>query len=195
MPEQQQEEKMNRNTKAIVGIGVLTAIVIVLQAMAISIRFGIFSITLVLTPLVVGAALYGWKAGAFLGTVFGIVVLLTDAGVFLAINIPGTIITCIAKGALAGIAAGLVYIALAKKNQYLAVLAAGIVAPIVNTGVFLIGCRLFFFDTIKTWAGDQNVYAYMLVGFVGLNFVVEMIVNMVLSTATLRIVKYAGKSA
>ena len=88
------------------GIGLLTAIVVVLQAMAVAIRFGVFNITLVLVPIVVGAALYGWKAGAWLGFVFGVVVLFTDAGAFLAVNVPGTIITCILKGALAGAAAG-----------------------------------------------------------------------------------------
>ena len=78
-------------------MGLLTAIVVVLQAMAIAIRFGVFNITLVLVPIVVGAALYGWKAGAWLGFVFGVVVLFTDAGAFLAINIPGTIITVLLK--------------------------------------------------------------------------------------------------
>ena len=99
-------------TQTIVGLGLLTAIVVVLQAFALSIRFGVFTITLVLAPIIVGAALYKWRAGAWLGFVFGVVVLLTDAGAFLAVNIPGTIITCIAKGVLAGIVAGVIYKAL-----------------------------------------------------------------------------------
>ena len=66
---------MKENSKKIVGLGLLTAIVIVLQALAISIRFGVFNITLVLVPIIVGAALYGYKAGAWLGGVFGVVVL------------------------------------------------------------------------------------------------------------------------
>lgn len=180
---------MNK-TKDIVGIGILTAIVVVLQSMAIAIRFGVFSITLVLVPIVVGAALYGWKAGAWLGTVFGIVVLFTDAGVFLAISVPGTIITCILKGMLSGLCAGIVYKALANKNRFVAVISSAVVAPIVNTGVFLGGCMLFFFDTIKGWAtgaGYENVGAYLILGFVGLNFLVEMAVNVVLSSAIVRI--------
>ena len=86
---------MKFETKKLVGLSVLTAIIIVLQALAISIRFGIFNITLVLIPIVVGAALYGYKAGAWLGFVFSVVVLFTDAGAFLAISVPGTIITVI----------------------------------------------------------------------------------------------------
>ena len=100
---------MTGKTRTVVGMGILTAIVIVLQAMAIAIRFGTFSITLVLIPIVVGAALYGKLAGAWLGLVFGIVVLCTDAGAFLAISVPGTIVTCILKGVLAGFFAGVIY--------------------------------------------------------------------------------------
>lgn len=185
------------DTKAVVGLGLLTAIVIVLQAMALGIRFGTFSITLVLAPIVVGAALYGWKAGAWLGFVFGVVVLSTDAGTFLAISVPGTIATCILKGVMAGLMAGIVYKLIAKKNGVLAVIAAGIVSPIMNTGIFLLGCSIFFIDTIKEWAvgaGFENVGTYMITAFVGLNFVVELVINLVLSSAIVAIVKYGRKT-
>lgn len=181
---------MNQKTKTVVGIGVLTAIVIVLQALAIGIRFGTFSITLVLIPIVVGASLYGWKAGAWLGLVFGIVVLFTDASVFLAISVPGTIITCILKGVLAGALSGIVYKIFVKKNRWLAVIASAIVCPIVNTGVFLLGCSVFFFDTIKLWAqgaGFESAGIYLIVGFVGVNFLIEMGINILLSSVIVRI--------
>ena len=67
----------NNNTQKIVGLGLFTAIVIVLQLMGSFIRFGTFSISLVLVPVVIGAALYGAGAGAWLGFVFGVVVLLS----------------------------------------------------------------------------------------------------------------------
>lgn len=181
------------STKTIVGMGLLTAIVIVLQALAISIRFGVFTITLVLAPIIVGAALYGIWAGAWLGFVFGVVVLLTDAGTFLAINVPGTIVTCILKGVAAGVVAAIIYKALAKKNQILAVILAGIGAPVANTGIFLLGCLIFFLDTIKVWAGDTSVGVFMITGFVGLNFVVELIINLVLSSVIVRILHIAFK--
>lgn len=184
------------NTKTIVGLGLLTAIVIVLQAAAISIKFGIFSITLVLVPIIVGAALYGAKAGAWLGFVFGVVVLFTDAGAFLAVSVPGTVVTCILKGMLSGLAAGAVYSILSKKSNMVAVIMAGLVSPIVNTGIFLIGCILFFMDTIKEWAigaGFGNVYTYMITSFVGLNFVVEMAINLILSSAIVAIIKIGTK--
>ena len=184
------------SVQTLVGMGILTAIVIVLQGIGSVIHFGPFSITLVLAPIIIGAALYGWKAGAWLGFVFGVMVLATDAAAFLAINVPGTIITCIMKGMLAGAAAGAVYKLLEKKNQWVAVLTAGVVCPVVNTGVFLIGCVLFFLSTIKEWgaaSGYENVGAYFLFGFVGLNFLVEMGINLVLSTAIVRILNIIKK--
>lgn len=184
------------NVRTIVGLGVLTALVIVLQAIGSVIRFGTFSITLVLVPIIVGAALYGWKAGAWLGFVFGVMVLATDAGAFLAINVPGTIITCLLKGMLAGAAAGIVFNLLESKSKLGSVIGAGIVCPVVNTGVFLLGCVLFFLDTVKQWgagAGYENVGAYFLFGFVGLNFVIELAINLVLSAAIVRILKIVKK--
>jgi len=189
---------MNSKTKQIVGIGLLTAIVVVLQAMAISIRFGVFNITLVLIPIVVGAALYGYKAGAWLGFIFSIVVLFTDAGAFLAVSVPGTIITVILKGTLAGLIAGIVYKLVEKYNRYVGCFVAAIVAPIVNTGIFLVGCRLFFFDTINEWAagaGFPSAGKFMIVGLVGMNFLVESAINIVLSPIIFRLINLGRREA
>ena len=185
------------NTKTIVGVGLLTAIVVVLQALAVFIRpSGIFNISLVLVPIVVGAALYGWKAGAWLGLVFGVIVLITDAAAFLAISVPGTVITVLAKGILCGLAAGAVYRLLAAKNRVVAVVAAAGVCPCVNTGVFLLGCLVFFMPTINEWAaasGYASAGAYMILALVGINFLIEMAVNIVLSSAIVQIIK-VGKN-
>lgn len=182
--------------QSMVGMGILTAIVVVLQFIGSAIHFGPFSISLVLAPIIIGAALYGWKAGAWLGFVFGIMVLITDASAFLGISVPGTIITCIMKGVLAGAAAGIIYKLLEKKNKTLAVITAGIACPVVNTGVFLLGCVLFFLRTIESWgaaAGYENVGKYLVFGFVGVNFLVELAINLILSTAIVRILNIVKK--
>ena len=188
---------MEQKTKKLVGVGLMTAIVIVLQALAVMIRpTSIFNISLVLVPIVVGAALYGYKAGAWLGFVFSVVVLFTDTAAFMAISIPGTIITVLVKGTVAGLAAGLVYLLLEKTNRYLAVIAAAIVCPIVNTGLFLVGCRLFFMDTINGWAaasGYASAGTYMIMALVGVNFLIEMGVNIVLSSVIMRIIRIGKK--
>ena len=184
-------------TRTLTGVAIFTAIVIVLQLLGSFIRFGPFSISLVLIPIVVGAAMYGAGAGAWLGFVFGMAVLLSgDAAAILPISPNGTIVTVLAKGALAGLLAGLVFKLLEKKNTYVAVVASAIVCPVVNTGVFLLGCFLFFMETISQWAagsGFENVGTYMIVGLVGLNFVFELIVDIVLSPIVVRLISIGKK--
>lgn len=184
------KEKMS--TRTMVLMGILTALVVVLQSLAVFLRvvFGIFAPSLVLIPIVIGTATCGKKAGAWLGFVFSIMVFATgDANAFLAVNVPGTIITVIAKGVACGFVSGIVYSALSKHNDGVAVAASAIVCPVVNTGVFLIGCYLFFMDTVTQWAGGTNVGEYILVGLVGTNFLFELGLNVVLSPVIMRILK------
>ena len=188
----------HNKTRTIAGAAILTAIVIVLQLIGGAIHFGVFSISLVLVPIVIGAALYGAWIGAWLGLVFGIMVLLTgDAAPFLAINPLGTIVTVLVKGTCAGLCAGLVYRALEKKNQFAAVVCAAVTAPVVNTGLFLVGCVLFFLDAVTEWgkaAGFENVGTYMITGFVGLNFLFELLVNVILAPVIVRLVNLGRKT-
>ncbi len=186
-------------TRTLTGLALFTAIVVVLQLLGSFIRFGPFSISLVLIPIVVGAALYGAAAGAWLGGVFGLVVLLSgDAGAFLAVNPLGTILTVLVKGALAGLCAGLVYRLFARpgKNEMPAVVCAAIVAPVVNTGVFLLGCLLFFLPTVSEWGaamGFESVGKYMIFGLVGGNFLFELLFNIILSPVIVRLIKIGKK--
>ena len=183
----------NTNTQKIVGLGLFTAIVVVLQLLGSFIKFGTFSVSLVLVPVVIGAALYGAGAGAWLGFVFGVVVLLSgDAAAFLGVNALGTILTVLAKGALAGLASGLVYKAIENKNRTLAVALAAVACPVVNTGLFILGMLVFYGSTLQSWAGGQNVIYYAIFGLAGINFVVELLVNLVLSSGITTVIKYAA---
>lgn len=184
------------STGTLVLGAILTALVIILQCMGQFIRFGPFSISLVLVPIVIGAATCGPMVGAWLGLVFGVVVLFTDAAAFLAISIPGTIVTVLAKGIACGLTAGLVCRLVERKNRYLAVITAAIVCPVVNTGIFLIGCVLFFFETVQGWGaglGFENTFSYMILGLVGGNFLFEMATNIILSPAVVRILAAAKR--
>ena len=188
---------MNSKTKNMVGVGLFTAIVVVLQFLGGGIRFGMFSISLVLVPIVVGAALYGWKSGAWLGFAFGAAVLLSgDAAAFLAIDPIATVLVVLVKGMACGLVAGIVYHLLARINGVLAVFSAAIICPIVNTGVFLLGCQLFFLDTVAQWGaamGYENVAAYMFLGLAGVNFLIEMGVNIVLAPVIVRLIRVGNK--
>lgn len=186
------------DTRQLVAMALFTAIVIVLQYLGGFIRFGVFSISLVLVPIVVGAALYGSKAGAWLGFIFAVAVFITgDANAFFTVNPFGTIVTVFAKGILAGLCSGLVYRALEKKNMTLAVFVAAVVCPIVNTGIFLACCPLFFMDTIREWAGlfgfGDNAAAYMFLGLAGGNFLFELLVNVILGPVIVRLIRIGRK--
>ena len=116
---------MNNKTKNMVGIGLFTAIVVVLQFLGGGIKFGMFSISLVLVPIVVGAAVYGWAAGGWLGFAFGAAVLLSgDAAAFLAVDPLATVAVVLVKGIICGMTAGLLYMLFGKLNKTVGVFAA-----------------------------------------------------------------------
>ena len=191
---------MNKKTMDIhtlTGVAIFTAIVVVLQLLGSFIRFGPFSISLTLIPIVVGAALYGPWAGAWLGFVFSMVVLISgDAAPFMAVSVPGTILTVLVKGTAAGFLAGAVFRAVEKINIWLAVICAAVACPVVNTGLFLLGCKLFFMETITGWgraAGFENVGKFMIYGLVGGNFLFEMLTNIILSPVILRLIRIGRK--
>ena len=52
-------EKQRIETRTLTGLSILTAIVFVLQLLGSFIRLGTFSVSLVLIPIVIGAAMYG----------------------------------------------------------------------------------------------------------------------------------------
>ena len=196
---------MNYKIKSLVGVGIFTAIVFVLQLLGGGIRFTLFSITLVLLPIVVGSAVYKWKqnswygllTGAWLGFVFGVAVLLSgDAAPFLAINIPATVLVVLVKGTFCGLAAGFTYKVLEKANSTVAVISAAIICPVVNTGIFLIGCWLFFLPDLSQWAldlGYANLKEYIIYGLVGINFLIELGINIVLSPIIVRLIQIGKK--
>ena len=186
-----------KQTQILVFGAILTALVIVLQLLGSFIRFGMFSISLVLVPIIIGAATCGTKIGTWLGFMFGVAVLVSgDAASFLAIDVAGTIITVLLKGALCGLAAGLTYNLFKNRNQYLAVMASAVVCPVVNTGVFLLGCVLFFFEAVAEWGmslGFTNTVEYMFLGLAGGNFIFELIINIVLTPVIIRVLNFAKK--
>ena len=188
---------MNSRTKSMVGVGLFTAIVVVLQFLGGGIKFGMFSISLVLVPIVVGSAVYGWKSGAWLGFAFGAAVLLSgDAAAFLVVNPLATVFVVLVKGIACGLVAGLLFHLLETVNRTLAVFSAAVICPIVNTGVFLLGCKFFFLETVSEWGaalGYENVAAYMFLGLAGVNFLIELCVNVLLAPVIVRLVRIGMK--
>ena len=175
-------------------LALLTALVFVLQLFAGSIRLGgMFSISLVLFPIVLGASLVGPLGGAWLGLVFALAVFYTqDASAFLMVNPFGTIVTVVLKGVLAGLFSGIAYKLFSRTRPYLRVIVASVVCPLTNTGIFLLGCLIFFMPTLTEWGasyGYANAGAYMIFGLTGMNFVLEFAINVALASVLVRLIQ------
>lgn len=188
-------------TYRLTALGILTAIIIVLQIFTTFVHFGPFSITLALIPIVVGASMFGVGAGAYLGAVFSVVVVIMcitggDPGGFLvwSANPFMCVVMCMLKGTLAGFEAGVHYRALENTNKIVATIVAALVSPIVNTGIFILGMMIFFRDTLVAWAGDTPVLYYIIFGLTGINFLIEVGVNVILSPVVVKIVDAVKKT-
>ena len=193
------QNTIRKNTKKLTYLAILSALVIILQILAIFLRTVGFAPSLVLVPVVLGAALFGPSAGAWLGFVFGMAVLISgDAAAFLSINAFGTAATVLLKGTAAGYFSGVTYKLFERLNKTLAVFASAIVCPLVNTGIFLLGSLVFFLDTIKMWADGAgfgaNWGAYMIIGLVGTNFLFELALNVLLAPTIVRLIDIVKKN-
>ena len=199
---------INKKMLRMVQLAMLIALIFVMQYIgtlastplrAVGIEF-----SFVLIPIVVGAFLLGPVEGAILGLVFGIMT------VALTVTAPGTMtfilfedspvlycLVAISKAVAAGLCSGLIYKGLDKlfkgKYVYLRTVLASATAPIINTGIFLLGMVCFFSNTIsEKWAGGQNVFVFLVL-LIWLNFVIEFGINIILSPAIVRIVDVVGK--
>ena len=157
-------QNVSSKTKQLTGTAVLIAIIILLQTMLGSIQIGPFTITLTLVPIIIGAVLYGPLTGAFLGLVFGVIVSIQ-----------------VVTGA-----AGAGSTMMLEMNPV-----ATILAPIVNTGIFIVALVTIFGPLAKQWAeaaGSASVASYILAGIIGVNFVVELAADVILAPIIMRIV-------
>ena len=187
----------NGKTRRLAGLALFTAIVVVLQLLGSFIKVGPFAVSLVLIPIVVGAAVYGVSAGAWLGFVFGVVVTIAvvtgvDQGGYIMFSARPvmTVLVCLIKGTAAGLVAGALYRAIGKKHALAGVIVAAAAAPVVNTGLFVLAMVLFYQP--QAWAGGTAVATYIVTTLVGVNFLLELGVNLVLSPTITRLIA-AGK--
>lgn len=196
----EQRQKIIKMTE----LALLTAIVLILQLTGIAVRLPFLAtpVSLVLIPIALGAMVLGPKAGAWLGFVFGAEVAIV-CGVmhldpFTAILFNDhpilTVLLCVVKGTLAGLVSGIVYKVLAKTNQLLASFVASAVAPIVNTGIFILG-SFTMMDTFKSnflGEGVSMIY-FLVIGCAGLNFIFEFIINVAFAPALSRLTNLLNK--
>ena len=192
--------KKTVDIQKLVGTGVLAALVVVLQLFASGIKIAAlpFTFTFSLVPIVIGAVLYGCGSGAFLGGVFGLVVAIAtvtgaDVGAHMMFEkLPVlTVVLCMVKGIAAGLLSGLVYRALQKVGKpTLGIILASLVCPTANTGIFIIALLAFYRDIAAAWMGDafSNLFIYVFVGIVGVNYLVELAINTILAPVIVRVI-------
>lgn len=193
---------MNNNSRAktltMVQIALLSALVVVLQVFFSAIRVGVVTLNFVLVPIVIAGVLIGPMAGLIVGAFAGLTTFIqvfTSGDVFYVFlmtnNAFATALICILKTALAGILAGLVYNLIgrigkaSKAKNYISSLAASVVCPVVNTGLFVLGMLVFFGNALTADAtfgsmAAEGLVSFVLVGLVGVNFFFELALNVVL---------------
>lgn len=183
----------------LVATAILAAIVVVLQTFVV-IPLGPFTVTLTLVPIMIGAILLGPACGAFLGGVFGVTVAIQvvtgAAGPFSFMMFEQlpiiTIVICLVKGIVAGLVTGLIHKLLSQKGRNkLGVILSAISCPICNTGIFVVGLLVFYQELVtKTAAegGFATVVAFVLISMIGLNFLVEFALNVLLIPVVLRVI-------
>ena len=189
-------QKTQNNAKNIALAGIFSAIIIMLQlACAIPTPLPV-SITLTLVPVVLGGAIMGVKYAAVLGAAFGLAAFTFSvfgwlgAGGVVMFNASPVLffVTAMVKGILAAVASAFVFSKLKKVNLYFAVLVAAMVAPIVNTGTFVIFFVLGYRDLLVQWAGGADIFGFLITGIVGINFVLEFALNVLLAPVILRVI-------
>ncbi len=189
------------NAKTISYLAVLTALVIVLQVCSGFFTIGTTKLSFVLVPIVLGSILLGVGAGAFLGAVFGLVVIFDALGgldsftlILLGDSPVFTVFLCLIKGIAAGVVPALLYKLISRRNKRAAVVVASLSAPIVNTGIFILG-GLVLSDvlTANFVADGQSVIYFLIIGCAGVNFLIEFAINLVLSSALYTVIRVVEK--
>lgn len=180
---------LHSRVRKMTEVAFLAALIVVLQILTYFIKFGPFNMSFVLIPIVIGGILFGPAVGAFLGGVFGLIVTIAcitglDAGGFIlfSANPIFCILICMGKGILCGCLSAHVFklIARGKVNSLPAMMVGAGICPIVNTALFCIGMTVFYYDTLLEWAGGTAVFYYMFTGLIGINFVIEFLLNLIL---------------
>ena len=197
-------EKKFFSSKNVALLGILTALVIVLQLFGSAIpMFGI-TLNFSLIPIALAGILLGYAGGAIVGFVCGLVVFITTAimgGEPVTANLFQTdpvilTIMCIGKTTVAGLVSGLLYKLISKRNNFVAVSVGSIAIPVINTTIYVLGMLLMKDSLIAYMGWDFNstwlVFATIL-SIIWLNFVLEMVITIIFTPLTYRVIRVLDK--
>lgn len=192
--------------KNISYIAVLVALVVVLQAFGGNITIAGLSLNLALVPIALGAILFGPLVGSLLGFICGLIVMIygvTGAEPFtfyiFGLSPVITVLLCIVKTTVAGAVAGWVYKLISAKNKWIAVFVTSALVPIVNTGIFAIGCFIIY-DSIVAYLAElgldvtgENALYVVFVVVITWNFFIELLTSLILAPAVATVTRVVEK--
>jgi len=182
-------ENTRNQIKYITGVSIMAALVVLLIFIG-TIQIGTFKITLALIPICIGSIIFGKFAGLFLGLLMGFIYLITgEASMFMAVEPFWTIILMLVKSGAAGFLSGLVYQLISKKDKDIGTWIASVVCPLVNTGLFIILTYIFLNSLVTEQAEGSNAFMFIVTGYVGVNFLVEFAISLVLAPMSIYIIK------
>ena len=195
------ESKTNKQTKNLVQIALLVAVMIVLNFTnlgLITIPFSPLKVTTLHIPVIIGACLMGPKMGGILGFLFGLLSFISNSFVTPIVTsfvfTPfyslgdyhgnfGSLIICFVPRVLIGVFAGLIFQWMANKKCriYLSGLVAGLIGSLTNTILVMGGIALFFGNE---YASAKSSTLLAVIGTaVGVNGIPEAIVAAILTAA------------
>ena len=191
--------EQKNGTKNIVITGLLLALEIVFQVLGNYLQINLVNINLTLVTVVLAAILCGPMSAGILGFFNGVMALFSPStlAIFVPINPYGTVVVCLMKCTLAGIAASYAYRLLKSKNTLVALIVASVLVPVINTSVFCLGCLLFFRPFLESGISEAfpNAVSFLIFGVIGLNFIIELVSTLVLSpTAGMILLKREEKN-
>lgn len=197
--------KLGLTTLQLTELAILLALVIALQSFS---SVGVVTLCLCLVPITLGSIVLDWKCGGILGFAFGLVAIfwgIVGKDMFtlylFQANPIMTILICIVKGTLCGIVPAFVYKALKKFNPIVASVVAAISAPVVNTGIFALGCIIIQNDVITTaqqlgvpYDPESSSFLALLFGvIITANFFIELLINVVFAPSLNKVAEVVTK--
>ena len=187
--------KATFNTKSLVLLGLLTAVVMVFSFTPIgSIPVGPLVITLNIIPVSIAAVALGPVGGLIMGSVFGIFSFLQCFGIGIPSGMGATLVSIdpflafiqrFVPRALDGFLVGLIFKGVSSfSNPHIGSLVAGFCTAFLNTLFFMSALILLFGNTdyVQGLRNGKNVVAFV-VTFVGINAVCEMITCTIITGA------------
>lgn len=185
-------------------LAVLTAIVILMAFTPLGyLKTAFAEITFIVVPVAVGAVLLGWKAGAFLGLVFGLTSFaqcfgMSQFGTLMFNMYPvRTAFCCIVPRIMVGIVPALIYHGLKsmKGTKAISTPVACVMAPLTNTILYL-GCMVFLMEeplvNAYGYTGQGGlVFLLWILAMVAVNAILEALSCLIIGTAITKALQHS----